>query len=264
MIKKKKLAKLTYISLVLFTIFILSSISYFFLKIQTSASSIKYLLNILNEKNFQEILKQISFELDSISGLITIQTIFSLIIIISLISLASFLFKAYLVKHRNSIIDPLTGIYNRGAIKFGLQQSIKESRRYKHPLSLAILDIDHFKTFNDKNGHTKGDNALIKFSNILSNEIRESDILGRYGGEEFIIIFPETSLKNSKKICERIKNKIQKTSFEGEEKLPEKKLTTSIGLASFSDKRKSLSSLINEADKNLYSAKALGRNKIIG
>jgi diguanylate cyclase (GGDEF)-like protein len=113
-------------------------------------------------------------------------------------------------------------------------------------------------------GHVAGDRLLKKFAKILRNEIRDIDFVGRIGGEEFMIIFPETDIEKSAKACERIRKKIEETLFYGIQKLPRKKITASIGLIEFSGKQKiEKEALMHRADINLYRAKSGGRNMII-
>ncbi|RLG10931.1 GGDEF domain-containing protein, partial [Candidatus Pacearchaeota archaeon] len=172
--------------------------------------------------------------------------------------------KIYSVERKNALIDSLTQIYNRKAIMFGLKRELRKSERYGHPTSVAILDLDFFKKYNDTNGHIAGDKLLKRFSRIIKESAREYDIFGRYGGEEFIIIFPETGINDAVKICERIRESIEKTRFYGQEKMPFGRVTVSIGLAETKGKKRTKKeTLIHNADLNLYKAKESGRNRVI-
>ena len=126
------------------------------------------------------------------------------------------------------------------------------------------VDIDYFKVYNDTLGHPAGDKLLKKFSRILMNSVRKVDYFGRIGGEEFLIILPETNLKDGAKLVDRIRETVADTEFYGESKLPHKKVTISVGIAEFivggKIKRKDL---IDRADERLYKAKHAGRNVVV-
>jgi two-component system, cell cycle response regulator len=156
--------------------------------------------------------------------------------------------------------DLLTGLYNRRAIMSKLDEHIKCGRRYREQISLLMLDIDDFKQINDRYGHIWGDNTLAKVATLLRTSIRETDIAGRYGGDEFIIILPYTDLKYSHMIAERVRKTVQLTKIE---KSDEESfcVTLSGGVSTWADNDDSYS-LISRADTALYKAKNNGRNKI--
>ena len=129
-------------------------------------------------------------------------------------------------------------------------------------LSLIFLDIDYFKHYNDLYGHQKGDEALKKIGKILKNIARENDLVSRYGGEEFAINLPNTSEEEATKIAERIRNKVEKTYFEGQENQPNANFTVSVGIAVFPDKAKSELELVKCADDALYRAKFFHKNRV--
>lgn len=156
-----------------------------------------------------------------------------------------------------SLTDPLTGILNRRAILEELSQRMNHHLYDFEHLSILMLDIDFFKKINDNYGHIVGDKVLIKVSEIISQLIRGFDTVGRYGGEEFLVILPNTNSENAYKAAERIRKKIEETEFDDIEHL-----TVSIGFTSYTDE--SIESLINKADQNLYEAKRNGRNKVVG
>jgi diguanylate cyclase (GGDEF)-like protein len=126
-----------------------------------------------------------------------------------------------------------------------------------------MIDIDDFKVYNDTYGHIKGDNLIKQVSEIIKNNVRQVDVVGRYGGEEFIVIFPETENKIAIETMENIRKEIEQKSFEGEEKIPNKKITISVGLATCMDKTLTEDEIIDIADKLLYKAKSSGKNKIM-
>ncbi len=157
----------------------------------------------------------------------------------------------------SSITDGLTGLYNRTYIDEQFRQFIKESSRYGKPFSIAMFDLDHFKRVNDEYGHNTGDEVLRQVADTFHNLIRETDIAGRYGGEEFLILFPQTDHEEALVVTERIRINIERLEFEGG---PER-ITVSAGVAQYGGE--SAQELLNQADKNLYMAKQRGRNRIV-
>lgn len=156
-----------------------------------------------------------------------------------------------------SITDQLTKLYNRLKIDESIENEIQRVKRYAHPLSVIILDIDYFKQVNDTYGHDIGDRTLKSIANIIQNCIRKIDIAGRWGGEEFIIIAPETNTENAQNLAEKIRSKIESYNFDT---IGSK--TASFGVASFLDNEDTSESLIKRADEALYDAKKYGRNKV--
>ncbi len=155
--------------------------------------------------------------------------------------------------------DALTGLYNRRMLEKLLNRDIQRANRYKHSLSLFMLDIDNFKTINDKKGHAVGDFVLEKISKVMMEVIRDTDYVVRYGGEEFIIILPETPLDKAEALAERLRNKIEETLIKppNEEQFS---ITVSIGISCFTDKINSFDKLVSSADFAMYIAKDSGRN----
>ncbi|WP_160738223.1 diguanylate cyclase [Altericroceibacterium indicum] len=156
--------------------------------------------------------------------------------------------------------DQLTGIGNRRKSMAVIQAAIDEARAHNQSLSVAILDVDHFKRINDRLGHATGDEVLKQITNQCSMSVREKDFVGRLGGEEFVIVLPGASPEKSLAICERVRQAIEKFKWAP---LPIANVTVSIGLASYSVQNGSLEELLNEADKALYIAKDSGRNQLI-
>ena len=156
--------------------------------------------------------------------------------------------------------DTLTGLRNRGAILRKLEEEINHAKRYEEELSLSLLDIDHFKKVNDQYGHLIGDEVLEKVATLVREDIRIADSAGRYGGEEFIIVFPKTDLSSALIVAERIRKIIEAaemSSLEGNVF----GVTVSQGLSGYKtgdDK----DSLISRADEALYKAKENGRNRV--
>lgn len=158
---------------------------------------------------------------------------------------------------KQSLIDTLTEINNRKAIMEKLEIRINQATNHGSPLSIAMFDIDKFKHINDTKGHIFGDKVLKETANIISCTIRQMDSAGRYGGEEFLLIFPNTVKSDAIAVCNRIRKNIEMFDFgDGF------KVTISGGVAEYN--QTSLSEFIDCADKKLYEAKNSGRNRIIG
>ena len=166
-----------------------------------------------------------------------------------------------------SITDHLTGCYNRGYIGEHLPREITRAHRYKHPLSVIISDIDHFKKVNDSYGHQAGDHVLREFVRLLKGSVRNNvDWLARYGGEEFMIVLPETDLKDTMMLCEKLRMIVENNIFTYKE--TNIRITASFGFAGSglvgSCNDKIVDEMINRADKYLYQAKQEGRNRVRG
>lgn len=165
--------------------------------------------------------------------------------------------KSYL-----AITDHLTKLYNRRYFQEHLETEIKRVKRYPRPLSLIMIDIDHFKRYNDTCGHLMGDAILRTVADSLNNNIREIDIVARYGGEEFCIILPDTEIEGAQALAEKMRKAIEERLFEFEQSQPGGRLTISCGVASFQKSMKEKDDLIKQADQALYAAKHAGRNKV--
>lgn len=155
-----------------------------------------------------------------------------------------------------SVTDGLTGLYNHRYIIDTLSQRIIEAKRYKKPLSIGMLDIDYFKKINDKYGHQFGDEVLVKISSIIEDTIRKVDIASRYGGEEFLIVFPDTNSSGAYKTVERIRKSIESIKWDKSGL----KSTLTGGVCELKDEDSE--KLIIKADKLLYKGKESGRNRI--
>lgn len=163
-----------------------------------------------------------------------------------------------------SYTDDLTGIYNHRFFIEQLTLEVERQKRYPTPLSLLMIDIDYFKNYNDANGHLAGDQALKAVSILIQRGVRQSDIVARYGGEEFSAILINAGREKALEIAERVRRNVADTRFPYESAQPNKHLTVSVGIATFSSSISSLTDLIREADHALYRAKKRGRNRIEG
>ena len=162
--------------------------------------------------------------------------------------------------HEISIRDSLTGLYNRKHLMETLEKEVNRSQRHSHSFAFLVIDIDHFKKYNDTYGHLAGDEVLRRLASVFTESIRSSDYAARYGGEEFIIILPETGTEQGVEAAERIRNKVAEEKFgaEGESI----KVTISVGVASYPENGEDAESVIRTADAALYEAKELGRNRV--
>ncbi len=159
--------------------------------------------------------------------------------------------------------DALTGTFNRRKLEEDLESEIARSKRYLRPLSILMIDIDWFKHYNDYHGHQKGDEVLRKVASLLVHNMRSIDRVYRYGGEEFVVMLPETDKQEAMACAERLREKVEREPFEGEkESQPNGRLTISIGVASFPLDADAKEKLIEAADFALYRAKAIGRNRV--
>lgn len=157
---------------------------------------------------------------------------------------------------RASLTDRLTGLYNFGYFTKRMAEEISRADRYKHAVGLVMIDIDYFKKFNDTYGHQRGNQVLITVASIFRQNIRQSDVAFRYGGEEFTIILPETS-EDTEKVAEKLRKAVE------QEKLPgDLNVTISSGVSYYKPNTKMKLGLIEQADKALYTAKESGRNKV--
>jgi diguanylate cyclase (GGDEF)-like protein len=163
--------------------------------------------------------------------------------------------------HELAITDSLTGLYNRRHFFELAENEIARARRYSHPLALMMLDIDHFKQINDRHGHIVGDNMLQGFSAYLRTCVREVDVIGRYGGEEFIIMLPDTTLVGAAQLAERICSGVRSHSivFDGRSMT----VTASLGVTSWDATQAiGIDKLVEQADQALLSAKQSGRDRV--
>lgn len=163
---------------------------------------------------------------------------------------------------RLSVTDRLTELYNHGYLQQRLDEEVGRAERFKHVLSLVMIDIDDFKSFNDTYGHPRGDRVLRSVSETITGALREIDFAARYGGEEFVVVLPETDLDGAQAVAERIRAGIESLSFAGSDDGPPVTKTVSIGVAAYPLHAMSGASLIVSADQAMYAAKRSGKNTV--
>jgi diguanylate cyclase (GGDEF)-like protein len=159
-----------------------------------------------------------------------------------------------------AVTDPLTGLYNRHRFFELASREFERARRYAHPLSIIIIDIDNLKPINDTHGHLAGDCLIQSIGSECTRQLRKTDVLGRYGGDEFIALLPETELSETLQVIDRLREHIAQTpvSFE-DQSLP---TTISVGVAGLERDCSGIEDLLARADKALYAAKQAGKNRV--
>ncbi len=159
-----------------------------------------------------------------------------------------------------AVTDGLTKLFNSRSFYSQLETEVDRFNRYKHPLALLLLDLDHFKEYNDNYGHLEGDKVLVRFSQIITSCLRTNDSAYRYGGEEFTVILPETGGAEAQTVAHRIRAALEAERFTPE-KEKDVQITISIGVTEYSSNEE-LSTFIQRADKAMYLSKQNGRNKV--
>lgn len=161
--------------------------------------------------------------------------------------------------YRLAILDGLTGVHNKRYLVEFLEREMARSKRHHRPLSLAMLDLDHFKEVNDTHGHLVGDTTLKRVAHVIQDRVRQDELLARYGGEEFAVVLPETDLAGALAFGEMIRRQIEEFSFtyDGQDI----RVTVSVGVATLGP-NEDADTLIGNADNQLYNAKSAGRNRV--
>lgn len=161
--------------------------------------------------------------------------------------------KLYETTRRLALHDPLTGLANRRHLDIVAESSLAMARRYGTPFSIILLDLDHFKLYNDTHGHSAGDRLLVACARTMKKEVRDTNLVVRYGGEEFLVLLPDTEITAALAVAERLRLKIKENSG----------VTVSLGVSWAKDASSTMSELISVADTALYQAKNSGRNKVV-
>lgn len=160
-----------------------------------------------------------------------------------------------------AVTDPLTGIKNRGEIMKCLNHELERCRRHMHDFSLLMIDLDYFKAINDQFGHQAGDAVLVAASAVFKKSCRLNDLIGRYGGEEFLFLLPDTDLQEAGLFAERVRHEIESLKIPANHKHTVT-CTCSIGVAQY-DRTQSDAELLQAADEALYQAKEASRNRVV-
>jgi diguanylate cyclase (GGDEF)-like protein len=160
-----------------------------------------------------------------------------------------------------SITDDLTKLYNSRFLNATLRREVERSKRYRTPVSLIFLDLDGFKSVNDQYGHLFGSRTLVEVGSVIKTTVREIDVVSRFGGDEFTVILPQTGPEGAQIIAERIRQRIEETTFLASEGLGVR-ITASVGIASFPDHGRSKDDLIARADQAMYTVKGRGKNGV--
>jgi diguanylate cyclase (GGDEF)-like protein len=170
--------------------------------------------------------------------------------------------QLYKLTKRLAITDELTSLYNYRYLQQRLDEEIERAKRYHKDLSLLMLDVDDFKSFNDKHGHIAGDRALSDLGSVLKRSVREVDVVCRYGGEEFSVALPETDAAGAYVVAEKIREAVATYSFADAEGERDVHMTVSIGLATFPGHAEDKESLLRMSDDALYQAKSGGKDRV--
>jgi diguanylate cyclase (GGDEF)-like protein len=157
--------------------------------------------------------------------------------------------------------DALTGLLNRRAMEEALEAQLSRSRRTQEPFVVMMLDLDHFKHINDRHGHPVGDRALKHAAGLLQSAMRTTDSLGRFGGEEFVLLLPNTPIEQAEAVAEKVRHLFESSPVENES--APIALSASIGVARWRNSADDISRLLSRADAALFQAKVQGRNRVV-
>jgi diguanylate cyclase (GGDEF)-like protein len=158
-------------------------------------------------------------------------------------------------------LDPLTGIANRRRLEEQGEQEVERARRFRRPLTLLLLDLDHFKSINDRFGHATGDHVLKAVARLVGNNLRQTDLFARLGGEEFVALLPETDLDTAEILAEQLRHLLSFAPLRHDGLAIE--VTASIGVAAYCPELSSVAAILRAADEALYAAKSGGRNQVV-
>jgi diguanylate cyclase (GGDEF)-like protein len=161
-----------------------------------------------------------------------------------------------------SIRDPLTGLFNRRYMEETLKREMRRVTRQLHPLGIIMIDIDHFKHFNDTYGHNLGDRLLQSLGQFLQSHVRGEDVACRYGGEEFILILPTTSLETAQERAEHLRQEVKRLQVQDDDHSSQG-ITLSLGIAIYPEHGRTMQAALRAADAALYRAKQDGRDRVV-
>jgi len=163
---------------------------------------------------------------------------------------------------KRAITDELTGVYNRHFLEDSLENLFRTAKSRKRPISLVMVDLDHFRAINEYYGHKTGDRIILAVVDVFKKHLRKRDIIARYGGDEFTVIMPQTGLKEAQGIAEKICTAVARMDILKDPDCPLGRVTTSQGIAAYPDHAKDLKTLREKADQALYKSKEGGRNRV--
>jgi diguanylate cyclase (GGDEF)-like protein len=187
-----------------------------------------------------------------------------LVVLVGFTLLATVIVQRARQLHRLSTSDFLTGLHNRGYFDERVREEVVRARRHRHPLAVAMVDVDRFKNFNDTYGHSAGDVALQSIARELRENLRTTDVVARYGGEELVVILPETGAEAAVRKLEQIREAVAEMTLELPRRTLRGVLTFSAGVAAMPDDGDEVNALIARADARLFAAKQAGRNRVMG
>lgn len=164
---------------------------------------------------------------------------------------------------RESLTDALTGVRNRRYLDGQLADELARARRYGFALAVAFIDIDHFKRINDKHGHPMGDAVLRTFATAIADSLRKTDLLARFGGEEFVVVSPHTDLAGATLVAQRLLRSVEALQIDLPGQAGGLRITCSAGVAELTADIPDAQALLDAADRNLYRAKQQGRNRVV-
>ncbi|WP_290702079.1 diguanylate cyclase [Amphritea sp.] len=235
-----------------------------YIPIVNNKGSIIGSFEVYKDVSFSNLKSQDGIEKSLITLTLVLIIVFSLSFLIIRVA-AKELNLAQVKLHKMATEDPLTGLKNRPVIIESVQEEISRNQRRqssgaRYPFSLVMIDVDHFKSINDQHGHPVGDQALVKITDTINSTIRAHDLIGRYGGEEFLLLLPDTDLEGAKPIAERVRKSVENIDFlSGDIRIP---LTISLGVTTVIADDTDYDQAIKSADKALYQAKDAGRNQV--
>jgi|ERR1035437_603308 diguanylate cyclase (GGDEF)-like protein len=194
------------------------------------------------------------------SKLLFINSVVLIFIFGMLLGVGSRMFEG---KEKESLSDPLTGLANRRFFQDTLLKELRRAQRYEKQLSIIMCDIDHFKSINDTYGHNVGDEVLVSIADLMLGSVRATDFVVRYGGEEFVVLLPESTIKEGVSVAEKIRKTVESAGVVSRSRLGLRlKTTLSAGVAAYPFDGETGDGLIMKADKGLYLAKNRGRNRV--